>query len=332
MVTTQRNRPRRSAGDRLSRRPVRSQTAAEHPSRRPPTNALDLPRRSVDRYVAGVLILGIPTLAIPAVTGLPVEPFLLGLVYVVLLGGAVLTARRSGPDGVRRLFRGVLHWRIGWADWAIVVAAIPIATIAVAVLTGTYTGPTDGWPVVIGNHLFLTFVFGALIVNVFEETAWQGLVQRHLARRHGLLKGATLTAIPFAAVHLPLSFVGDVTLSEALIASAFLLVLAPFMRYVMGRTDHTTGGSLLAVGVMHASFNASRQLDVVAGEWQYAIGLVVVAVVLLLADLRSTTGRTPGTWTRSGARSATGSSTSGAVPTAASSPCSPPPTPPASAR
>jgi uncharacterized protein len=249
-------------------------------------DALHLADPLVKRYVTGVLLLGIPLLTIPAVTGLPVEPFLLILVYVVLLGGAVLTARTQSPDAVRRLFRGVLHARIGWANWAIAVAAIPVATVAVAVITGTYVAPPHGWLVVIGDHLFLTFVFGALVVNVIEETAWQGLVQRHLTRRHGLLKGAALTAVPFAALHLPLSFVGEVTLSQAIVATAFLIGVAPVMRYVMGRTDQATGGSLLAVGVMHASFNASGQLEVVDGGWQYAVGIAVVAAVLFMTDAR----------------------------------------------
>jgi uncharacterized protein len=119
-------------------------------------------------------------------------------------------------------------------------------------------------------------------------------VQRHLTRRRGLLKAAALTAVPFAAVHLPLSFVGDVTTSEALIASAFLIVSAPVMRYVMGRTDHATGGSLLAVGVMHASFNASGQLEVMDGGGQHMGGTVVVAALLVLLDVRRSRARPGG--------------------------------------
>lgn len=252
----------------------------------PQQQAIHLERRVVRRYVTGVVGLGIPIMAIPAVFGTEEAPFILVLVYVVLLGGALLVARRSGPGGVSRLFSGVLHWRIGWRNWAVAVGAVPVATIAVAAATGTYVDPPEGWLAVLGDYLFMTFVFGALVVNIFEETAWQGLVQRNLARRHGLLKAAALTAVPFAAVHLPLGFVGDATAGDALVATAFLIVFAPAMRYVIGRTDHATGGSLLAVGVLHASFNASGQLGVVDGDWQYAAGLAVVAAVLLLADVR----------------------------------------------
>jgi uncharacterized protein len=252
------------------------------------TQPLDVEHASIRRYLTGVLSLGIPLLAYPAVAGLPIEPFLLLVTYVVLLGGAIVVARRAGPGGVGQLFRGVFHWRIGWRNWAVAVAVIPATTIAVALTTGTYTAPPDGWAVVLGNYLAFTLVIGALFLNIVEETAWQGLVQRHLARRHGQLRAAVLTAIPFAALHLPLSLVGDATAGEAAAAAALIIVMAPAMRYLMGRTDHRTG-SLLAVGITHASFNASGQLEVVAGGWQHIIGLALIAAVYLVVDARGRT-------------------------------------------
>jgi uncharacterized protein len=74
---------------------------------------------------------------------------------------------------------------------------------------------------------------------------------------------------------------------------AFLIVVAPVMRYGMGRTDHATGGSLLAVGLMHAAFNASGQLDVVGGDGQHAGGLVLVAALPLLTDAHRGRGPEP---------------------------------------
>ena len=255
-----------------------------------PAIGLRLDRQTVIRYATAVVALGVPLLTIPVVADLPVEPFLLLLVYVVYLGGAVLVARRRGPGGVGRLFAGALRWRIGWRNWAVVAGALPLATLAVALITGTLSAPADGWAVTAGNYLFLTFIFGALILNIFEEVAWQGLVQRNLTREHGPLRAAMLTAIPFVAVHIPLSFVGDATTTEALVATALLFVFAPAMRYLMGRTDLATGGSLLAVGAMHASFNASGQLGV-TGDWQHIAGLALVAGLALAADRRRPASR-----------------------------------------
>lgn len=250
----------------------------------PPTvEAFD--HRTVVRYTIIATVLGLATLGGPALIGVPSDPFILVLTYIVLLGGSVLVARRSGPGGVRLLFRGLLRWRIGWLNAAIVVGAIPLATVGVAVVTGTYVAPEDGWLPVIGSYLFLTFIFGALVLNIWEEAGWQGMVQRHFMGRYGLLKGSALTAIPFAVVHIPLQVRGTSSLRETLINVGWLFLIAPALRYLLGRTDCATGGSLLAVGVLHASFNASGQLSIVDNELAYVAGLVVVAAVALIVDL-----------------------------------------------
>jgi uncharacterized protein len=242
--------------------------------------------RLIRRYIVAVMIIGLALMAVPAVTDLPAEPFILAMVYGPLLGGALFTAHRSGPGGVRQLFRGVFRWRIGWRYWALAVLVMPLTTVTVAALTDTLTAPADGWLMTAAGYVVATFLVNTLVVNVWEETAWQGLVQRHFTGRFGLGKGAILTAAPFAVIHLPLGFVGGATLNEALIASILVLVMAPAFRYLLGRTDHATGGSLLAVGVLHASFNASGALDVLVGGWQHIVGVVVVTGVVLLLDAR----------------------------------------------
>lgn len=239
----------------------------------------------VMRYTALVTVLGFLSLGIPVLAGLPVEPFLLVLTYGGLLGGSVFAARRAGPGGVRLLFRGLLRWRIGWVNAAVVLGAVPLATIAVAVVTGTYVAPEDGWLPVLGSYAFAVIVYGLLLLNVWEETGWQGMIQRHLMDRHGLLRGAALTAIPFAVVHIPLQLQGASDAGQALVDVGVLLAMAPAARYLAGRTDYATGGSLLAVALLHASWNASGSLSVVDGEAEYVVGLVVVTAVALAVDV-----------------------------------------------
>lgn len=247
--------------------------------------------RSVVRYTIITTVLGLAIMTAPALIGQPSEPAILVLTYGLLLGGSVLTARRAGPGGVRLLFRGLLRWRIGWVNAVVVLAAVPIATIGVAAVTGTYVAPEAGWSPVIGSYLFSTLVFGALLINLWEETGWQGMVQRHLMGRYGLLTGSVLTAVPFAIVHIPLQVRGTSSMREVLVNLGVLFAMAPAARYLVGRTDSATGGSLLAVGVLHASWNASGQLSVVDGDVQYIVGLVVVAVMALVVDVvRSRSG------------------------------------------
>ena len=52
---------------------------------------------------------------------------------------------------------------------------------------------------------FQTFIFGLLIIDLREETAWGGFMQTRLMATCGLLIGS-LTAIPSVVIHIPLTF------------------------------------------------------------------------------------------------------------------------------
>src|SRR3712207_7670647 len=49
------------------------------------------------------------------------------------------------------------------------------------------------------------FPYTTLFRSLLEEMSWTGFVQTRLMARHGLLRGALLTAIPVFVIHLPLS-------------------------------------------------------------------------------------------------------------------------------
>jgi CHASE2 domain-containing sensor protein len=57
-----------------------------------------------------------------------------------------------------------------------------------------------------------------------------------------------------------------------------LILLAPFARYLYGLTLLDTGGSVLAVGILHASFNASGKLAAVHGWWPAPVALVLLTL------------------------------------------------------
>jgi uncharacterized protein len=200
--------------------------------------------------------------------------------YGALLGSTlVVTTLIDGSSGVRRLLLRLLQWRFGIGRWVVVVVALPALTLGVAAVTGTLHAPSAGWGDMAWTYLFATFVSGALAVNLAEETAWSGFVQTRLAARHGVLRGALLTAPLFAAMHLPLQFAPGWTWDGVAGGTVALLVLAPFFRYLMGDLLASTGGSLLATGVAHASFNAANDLGLV-GNWQAlpALALLVGAL------------------------------------------------------
>jgi uncharacterized protein len=204
---------------------------------------------------------------------------------VFLLAAATLvTAVTGGRTAVKRLYAGAVRWRMGLGWFATAVLAMPALTLAIAAVSGSLRTPSGGWIKEALGYLFLTLIFGAVLGNVWEETAWAGFAQSRLMDRHGLLRGSLLTAIPFALIHLPLAFedhgLRGTSGRDLAITWTVLILAAPVMRYLLGMTLLGTGGSVLAVGILHASFNASSGLSAVHGWWPaYVAMLVLVAVI-----------------------------------------------------
>ena len=187
------------------------------------------------------------------VLGRPAEEWLaLALLLLVLLPAALaVTALADGRPGVRALVRRAVRWRVGAGWTATITFALPALALTLAFLAG------GRWREGAGAALLARYVWavasGTLVINLAEELVWAGAVQARLAQRHGLAVAALLTALPFAGVHVPLLLMG----SEPLLPQvAILLVAGAMVRLLYGLVLAGTGGSVLAVAVLHASFNA----------------------------------------------------------------------------
>lgn len=256
--------------------------------RRPRSGSL-AGRRPVTVFLVLALGLGWAALMVPVLTGAPMEPFLLLLTFVALLGSALLVTRLAdGPGGIRRLLGRAFAWRFGAGRWAVVLLGMPALTLALAAATGSLRSPPTGWAAEAGWYLFSTLVYGALVLNLWEETAWGGFLQSRLMARHGLLVAAVLTGLPFAAIHLPL-YLAEGWNEETARNIALLFLLVPVYRYLLGMHLLDTGGSVLAIGIQHASWNAAGSLGSVEGEWQVMVA--VVLLTLLVALERRVRGR-----------------------------------------
>jgi len=241
-------------------------------------------RRPLAAFLLLAFLIGVPGLVIPLLAGIPVMPFLLLLVFVALLGSSLLvTWKADGPAGVRKLLSRVVQWRFSAWRWAIILFGVPVLTVALAAASGTLVNPERGWAAEIGWYLFNTLIFGALTLNLWEETAWAGFAQTRWMARHGLLIASLITAVFFAAIHLPLQFEGDPSGSRILASIGVLFVTAIFARYLVGMHLLDTGGSILAVGIQHASWNAAQKIEAVQGgdwEWQMVTAVALLTVIL----------------------------------------------------
>ena len=244
----------------------------------------------VTAFLVGAYGLGIPLLTVRTVASFATTALGYAFTYVALLGSALMvTWVIRGPAGVGRFLARFLQWRFGLRRWAFILLALPVLTGAIAAGTGTWQLPAGGWAALVTGYLLQTFFYGALEVNLAEEGAWAGHVQTYLAARHGLLKGAMLTAPLFVIMHLPLQFTPGWTWDSVAVGVIALAVIAPFFRYLIGETLEATGGSVLAAGVLHAAFNASGELGF-PGDWQYLVALMLLT--LALAGLRRYRRRT----------------------------------------
>jgi membrane protease YdiL (CAAX protease family) len=210
-----------------------------------------------------------------------------------LPGTAVLlTAWIGGRSAVRRLFAGLLRWRIGVTRWLLILFALPLLTLAFLAATGTLATPAKGWGD-LALWYVLVLVYSAGTGNLWEELAWAGFVQTRLISRHGLLVGSLLTGVPFCLIHLPLAYENEgwagTTWQEALVTWGFLVVALPFFRYLAGMLLVDTKGSILAVGILHGSFNAAGSMGVLVGGWEQLPALVVLT--LLVAGVRAVRAR-----------------------------------------
>jgi membrane protease YdiL (CAAX protease family) len=208
------------------------------------------------------------------------------LVFLALLPTTfAVTWAVDGRPGVHRLVRRMFRWRIGARWWLIVIAGLPTLTMALALLLGDHLTPVDVVPFAITQTV--GFLVNLLLINLWEETAWAGFVQTRLERRHSLPIAATLTAIPFALIHMPLHFIGDFTPESLTTALVTLLIVCILVRLLLGVVLRGTRDSILAVALMHTVFNRSNNDEgVVAGLLEgQAHGLAGLLAVILLATI-----------------------------------------------
>jgi membrane protease YdiL (CAAX protease family) len=113
----------------------------------------------------------------------------------------------------------------------------------------------------------LAITIALFLVNLWEETAWAGFLQSRLERRHNFFIAAALTAIPFAAVHLPLRIINGAKTPETVgIAFLTLLAFSFIFRALIGMVLRGAANSILLAAATHTFFNRSNNIDGIAAD------------------------------------------------------------------
>ena len=211
---------------------------------------------------------------------------LVGAVTLIGLFPAALfvTWASDGRAGVRILLRRAAHWRVSPWWWLTVLLGLPVLTVGLALLLGDDLRPVDISSLMISQLSLLLINF--IVTNLWEETAWTGVFQTRLEERYSWLVAAVLTAVPFAAMHLPLQFFLDqpVTLGSLVAAFGVYLLLGLLVRPMFAVFRRGTGDSLLLVALLHSVFNRTNNQNGIAAtllEGDARQLTMLIAVVVL---------------------------------------------------
>ncbi|HKW70427.1 MAG TPA: type II CAAX endopeptidase family protein [Candidatus Dormibacteraeota bacterium] len=208
-----------------------------------------------------------------ALAGVPLIPFpLLGAIFLAQLGPAVLvTWAGGGWTEVRHLFGRIFRWRIHPAWYLLALLGIPIMSLlwTAVVFGGGAVHALFTNRSVIEDYLSTLTILP--IVSLWEETAWMGIVQARLATYRGPLLAAVIAGPLFGLLHMPL-LIGQ-PVGNFLFTMAALMVFGIPFRIVLGWIYNMTGGSILIVALVHVTFDATNNGQLLAGA---SPGLFVV--------------------------------------------------------
>jgi uncharacterized protein len=212
-----------------------------------------------------------------------------GLVLVILASnvpsvlGIVLTAIVLGRGALRRLLGRLLIWRVD-PRWYLVVVLGPVALAGGAVALNTPLGGPAlslGMPL-LGVTVFLAFsVFPGSALG--EEIGWRGYALPRL-QAGGSALGASLILGPVWGLwHLPLWLTGAPGRTASLYAAFVVSVIA--LSVILTWVYNGTGGSLLMVVLLHATFNLPMTLSLEALGSQATVPLLLYWGLLVVAAL-----------------------------------------------
>ena len=190
-------------------------------------------------------------------------------IFGLALPAFLVTAAKDGKEGVRDLLRRCLRWRVG-VRWYLLALFGLLAITLLGAIPFLGLAPLGAlarnWPL-----LFTVFLPGVLVpfvlVNLWEETAWTGLMQHTIQEGRGPMLASVMVAPFFALIHMPGFFVAGFISDEKTPPSQFpavllqvgiLAVFAVFIRVLIMWLYNGSGQSVLVVGLFHSAFNMTN--------------------------------------------------------------------------
>lgn len=224
--------------------------------------------------------------------GLGVFPYIVpsGLSFALIVlqsyGPSLAAILLSTPDQRRDLASRMRHWGGGWESGFVCVVAPPAALVLGSMLVG---GRAAVEALSIDISLILTFMINVPVLLVLggplgEEAGWRGFILPRLQGSLGPLLASVAIGCIWAFWHLPNFFIPQMGTWQGSIGTYVLLAM--LLSLIHTAVYNRSGGSLLAVIVLHASVDASSRtiLPAVFGDDRAGatIALLLAFSILLL--------------------------------------------------
>jgi uncharacterized protein len=209
------------------------------------------------------------------------NPLFVLAVWAPALSALVLTAATEGVAGLRRLARGVAHWRVGLRWYLFVLLGIPVLGIGAALLGGTPPFPSvSHW------YLIIPALLSAVLTDpgpLGEEPGWCGYALPRLLAERSAHFASVILGLIWGVWHIPAFLIGGtpqhgLSLPALLLGGVSLSILATWIY-------NNTRGSVLLTILLHLMANFS--LNVIDAPLVQFSGLLAITALIVVVTAGS---------------------------------------------
>jgi membrane protease YdiL (CAAX protease family) len=172
------------------------------------------------------------------------------------LSAFIMTGITEGREGVGRLVRQLVLWRVGFGWYLFALIGLPaIMVLSVIVLPGTLAS-FQGLATLSPLPLLVLFVYVFFLGGPLgEEPGWRGFALPRLQRRYGPLVGSLILGPIWASWHLPVFWIPAWNYPPTILNIVMFVIAATAFTIVMTWVFNNTKGSLLIAVLVHTSFD-----------------------------------------------------------------------------
>ena len=208
------------------------------------------------------------------------------------LSAFIMTGITEGREGVRRLLRRIVLWRVGLRWYLFALIGIPVVmALGTVILPG---GLASIRSLGLGYVLSYLSVFPLVLVlggPLFEEPGWRGFALPRLQPLHGPLVGTLILGLMWALWHLPQFLVpswAEASGGRGFLAIVKFVFIAVAFAIITTWVFNNTKGSVLLAILVHTSIDAFSipmgglfSPSAVANSLLLSFGVLVVVLVVL---------------------------------------------------